>query len=92
MEDEQFRGRRCSVRASDLWRGHPTLANVYAAQAVKEAEDIEEPEHHGDDDHAIENRLDVALHGDEAIHKPEQNAHDDERDYEIDKWHTVPFS
>jgi hypothetical protein len=63
-----------------------------AAQAMKEAKDIEEPEDHGDDNDAIEDRLDVALHGDEAIHKPKQDAHDDERDYEIDKGHKILFS
>ena len=65
------------------------LANVDSAQTMKEAEGIEEPEDHGDDDHAIEDRLDVALHGDETIHQPKQNADHDERDNKIDKRHTI---
>jgi hypothetical protein len=44
---------------------------------VKETEDIQEPKNYRDDYDTVENRLDVRLHGDEAIHQPQKNAYDD---------------
>src|SRR6185437_15423444 len=63
------------------------LTYVYPGERVEDAKDIEEPQDHGDHDDAIEDRFYGALHGDEAIHKPEQDAHDDQRDHDIDKRH-----
>jgi hypothetical protein len=80
MEELPSSSRRYSERAPDLGYVCPTLPNVDSAQAMKQAEDIKKPENHGDDDNAIEDRLDTALHGDEAIHEPKQDAHDDKRD------------
>jgi hypothetical protein len=61
---------------------------VYLGKGVKDAKDIEQPQDHADHDDAIEDGLDVVLHGDEPIHTPEQEAHYDERDYEMhrDMW------
>jgi hypothetical protein len=73
--------RRCSVRASEA--AERPLTYVYLGKGVEDAKDIEQPQDHADDDNAIEDGFDVVLHGDEAIHKPEEEAHNDERDDEM---------
>jgi len=61
--------------------------NVDMVQPVEDAEDIEQPQDHHDHDDAIENRFNVALHGDEPIDEPEQNAHNDQGKNEVHKRH-----
>jgi len=45
---------------------------------MKQAKDVEEPEYDGDDDDGVQDGLNAARHGDEAIHQPQEDAHDDQ--------------
>jgi len=40
---------------------------------MKESKCIYEPQHHAYDNDGVQDRLDASRHGDEAIHKPQQN-------------------
>jgi len=50
-------------------------ANVDACKGMKQPEDIQQPQDDCDDYDAIQNGLDRSLHGNEAIHQPQQDAH-----------------
>jgi hypothetical protein len=50
---------------------------VNPRQGLKEAEDIQDPENDRNHNNAIQDGLDGSLHGDEAIHQPQQNTHHD---------------
>jgi hypothetical protein len=63
--------------------GEHERANVDPGQRVKQPENIQQPQNHGDDDDAVQNGLDGALHGDEAIHQPQEYAHHDENFQEL---------
>ena len=56
-------------------------------EGVKEPEDVEEPEDDGDHNNTVEDGLDGALHGNEAIHQPEQDANRDENQDNVDEGH-----
>ena len=45
---------------------------------MKESEYIQEPQHDADDHDGVQDGLDAARHGDEAVHQPQQDTHDDE--------------
>jgi hypothetical protein len=45
---------------------------------MKQAKNIQDPQNHGNDHNAIQNRLDGSLHWDEAIHQPQENSHHDQ--------------
>jgi hypothetical protein len=45
---------------------------------VKDPESTQEPQNRRDNDDSIENGLDVGLHGDESVDKPQQKSHDDQ--------------
>jgi hypothetical protein len=47
---------------------------------VQNSKDVEQPEDYHDDDHAIENLLDLAIHGDVSVDEPEEDSDDDEAD------------
>jgi hypothetical protein len=55
---------------------------------VKYPKYAQEPQNYRDNDDPIENRLDVRLHRDEAIHQPQQKPNDDQGDNDVDQ-HTV---
>jgi hypothetical protein len=59
----------------DTWLG---LANANPGEGVKKPKDIQQPQHDGDDHHRIHDRLNGALHGDEAIYQPQKNSDDDQ--------------
>lgn len=65
------------------------LTDAYPGKGVEDSEDIEEPQHYDDDYDAIEDRFDAALHGDEAIDKPEQYAYNNERDDDMEEGHKI---
>ena len=60
-------------------RPGPLATDVDVVQRTQNAEDLQQPEHHRDDDHAVEDRLDAGRHGN-AIDEAEQNSNDDEDD------------
>jgi hypothetical protein len=57
--------------------------NAYPREVMNQPKDIQEPENHRDDDDGVQNRLDAARHGDEAIHQPQQNADYDQDRYKV---------
>jgi hypothetical protein len=42
---------------------------------MKESKSVEKPHNYGNHYYAVQNRLDGRLHGDEAIHQPQEYAH-----------------
>jgi hypothetical protein len=46
---------------------------------IGNAKSIQQPKEGDDDDHSVDNGFYFAIHGYQAIDKPKQNAHDDER-------------
>jgi hypothetical protein len=57
---------------------HPLRSNVHAGKGVKEPENIQEPQNYGNDHDAVQNGLDGPLHGNEAIHQPQEDTHHDQ--------------
>jgi hypothetical protein len=45
---------------------------------MHEPKDIQQPQHHGDGYHGIQDRLYGACHGDEAIHQPQEDSDNDQ--------------
>ena len=45
---------------------------------MKQSKYIQQPQNHGNDHDAIQNRLDGSLHWNETIHQPQQDTHYDE--------------
>jgi len=45
---------------------------------MKQAENVHQPQNHGDDHDTIQDGLDGSLHGDEAIHQPQEDTHHEE--------------
>jgi hypothetical protein len=58
-------------------------ANMDPGQRVKESENIQQPQNDGDNHDAVQDGLDRSLHGDEAIHQPQQDTHHDENFQEL---------
>jgi hypothetical protein len=46
------------------------VADTELGKVFKQAEEPHEPKDYGDHNNAIQDALDLALHGDEAIYKP----------------------
>jgi len=46
---------------------------------VEESEYIQKPQHDANDHDGVQDRLDAACHGDEAIHQPQEDPNDDQR-------------
>ncbi len=69
---------RCCIRGADslmVFRSYSaSRANVNAGKGMKQPEDIQQPQDDCDDYDTIQNGLDRSLHGDEAIHQPQQDA------------------
>jgi hypothetical protein len=61
----------------------PFLSDAYSREVMNQSKYIQEPEHHTDDYDGIQDRLDAARHGDEAIHQPQQNANYDQNRYKL---------
>jgi hypothetical protein len=53
-------------------------ADVDPGKSVKEPERVQEPQYDADDHYGVQDRLDSSLHRDEAIHEPQQYAHNDQ--------------
>jgi hypothetical protein len=43
-------------------------------QVVEKTEYSQQPQNHHNHDNAIQNALDLALHGDKAVHQPQEQA------------------
>jgi hypothetical protein len=57
---------------------------------MEEPKRVDEPYHEHNHDNAIQDSLDLTLHGDEAIDQPKQHAYYADREYNGDKWHLMP--
>jgi len=54
---------------------------------VKQSEDVDEPYHKYDYNDAVQNSLDLTLHGDKAVDQPKQHAYYADRENNREKWH-----
>jgi hypothetical protein len=54
------------------------LSDADSREGVEQPKYVEEPQHYADDHDCVQDGLDAARHGDEAIHQPQQDAHDDQ--------------
>jgi hypothetical protein len=61
----------------------PLRSNVDSGNVVEESKDVQEPQNHGNDHNAVQNRLDLSLHGDEAIHQPQENTYHNQNFQEL---------
>jgi hypothetical protein len=50
------------------------VADTELGKVFEQAEYPHDPQDYGNHNNAVEDALDLALHGDEAIHKPQQEA------------------
>jgi len=58
-------------------------------EVLKQPKEIRDPYDQNNDDQAIQDRFDLSLHGDESVHKPQQDACCNNRDEDGGKWHIV---
>jgi hypothetical protein len=59
---------------------------------VEQTKYVEEPEYDADDHESVQDRLDTACHRNETIHKPKQDAHNDQGYENLHKRHSFsPF-
>ena len=71
-EDARFAWRRLAgLRIARLSHG-------YSAQRSEDAEGLQQPNDYGDDDDAIQDLLDLAVHRDVVVHEVQKHPHDDE--------------
>jgi hypothetical protein len=77
---------------TDLPYGKASMPYAVPAKRVEEPEQVADPKRYDNHDHGIQYRLDGRLHGDEAVHNPEQHAHGDECKDNIDEWQGMLLS
>jgi hypothetical protein len=58
-------------------------------EVLKQSVEIRNPQDQDDDHQAVQKRFDLSLHGDESVHKPQQDACCNYRDEDGGKWHIV---
>jgi hypothetical protein len=58
--------------ASRLWRFDRSMPNTELREVIEEPKYLQKPQYDGDNDNAIQDALDLTLHGDEAVHQPQQ--------------------
>jgi hypothetical protein len=56
----------------DCWKRSTPDAEL--SKVLKQSVEIRNPQGPDDDHHVIQNRFDLSLHGDESVHKPQQDA------------------
>lgn len=66
-----------------------SAADAEMAEVLKQSVEVRDPQNQNDDNHPIQDRFDLALHGDEPIHKPQQKPCCDDRDDDGGKRHIV---
>jgi len=65
------------------------VADTELGEVFEQAEYPQDPKDDSNHNNGIQDALDLALHGDEAVHKPQQQADDAECDNNGDKGHWV---
>jgi hypothetical protein len=63
------------------------LAHAELGKVVKQPKDVDEPYDEHDHHNAVQDPLDLTLHGDEAIDQPEQYAYNADSEDDSEKWH-----
>jgi len=59
---------------------------------MEQSKYVEEPQNDANNHHRVQYRLDTACHGDEAIHQPQQDTHDDQGYENLNERHSfLPF-
>jgi hypothetical protein len=58
-------------------------------EVLKQSVEIRNPQDQNNDDQAVQDRFDLSLHGNESVHKPQQDACCNNRDKDGGKWHIV---
>jgi hypothetical protein len=51
---------------------------------MEESEDIQDPQDYSDNHYAIQDRLDRSLHGDEAVHQPQEETYYDKNFHHLE--------
>jgi hypothetical protein len=68
------------------------LSNADIREGVEQSKYVKEPEHYANNDDGVQDRLDAACHGDKAIHKPQEDAHNDQGYKNLNERHSfLPF-
>ncbi len=67
----------------------PSRPNMNARQRMEQPENIQQPQDDCNDYDAIQNGLDRALHGDEAIHQPQEDTHHDDNFQYLNQRHDL---
>jgi hypothetical protein len=85
------RDRRCAdhiarTRPTPLSHSLALLSYADSTQGGENSEEIEQPNGHANDHDPVEDRFDGSLHGDETIHEPQQYAHRNESDNNLNEW------
>src|SRR6185295_10843124 len=65
-------------RDYDLLIIRSSIPDVDSGKGMKQSENIQQPENHGDYHDAVQDRLDGRLHRNEAVHQPQQNTYHDQ--------------
>jgi|SRR3954452_8487475 hypothetical protein len=65
----------------------PPSSNVNRMQAAQHAKCLQQPEHDGDHNHDVQDLLNLVIHRDIGVHRPQQNTDHDQRDDEVYQRH-----
>src|SRR5580692_5704127 len=65
------------------------MADAELGQVTKQSEYLQEPQNHGDHYNAVQDSLDLTLHGNEAVNQPHQHSDHEECKYNGYKRHIV---
>ena len=63
--------------------------HMHFGKGAKQPKNVQQPENDRNDYHAIQNGLDGPLHGNEAIHQPQENTHYDENFQQLKQRHDL---
>jgi hypothetical protein len=74
---------------SRLRRFDLSISDTELREIPKEAEDFQKPQNDGDYDYGVQDAFNLSLHGDEAIHQPQQNSYDTQCDNNGNEWHLM---
>ncbi len=59
---------------------------------MEQSKYVEEPDNDANDHDGVQDRLDASCHGDETIHQPQEDAHDDQCYENLNERHSfLPF-
>jgi hypothetical protein len=59
---------------------HDLVSDADASNRIHESKSVEKPGNHGNNNNDVQDSLDLGIHRNVVIDKPQENANDDERD------------